>query len=424
MIYVELIARMLTYPKEVLATYSQYFGKIQFKDVIAQDIVRAILESWRLFGEAKIDYLKEKFKDRDDVDLFMKRVSEVQVEGDAKFVVWWIGKALSDMVLSEIKKGELDLGKLRDLVVLASELKDVSEGKILPVEVWDFTSEVGRRLEQKEIDQRVLKTGISLLDEKLKMSDGTLTVFCAPWKRYKSILLTNIGAAALAQGLSVFHVNYEGKKTIWETRYDACLSGVAISRLYAQLSEAERSRIVQVYKNLEKKNARLYLMGGLPQSIGYLEINAELESLKKQGIEFDVIIVDYLNLMKPSKSSAEDWKEQGQSAWDLVSFARRGYITVTAVQAKMEAATRELLKVNDMGRSVVIAQACSSMVAINQNQTEKEQGCIRLSPLAFREGEITKSSIPVEMCLWKMRISRELDKILNPLGDTERVEEF
>lgn len=423
MVYVELIARLLLFSKEILYSYSGYLAKMHFRDVIVTDLIKGILESWSLFNEVKVDYLKERFKDRDDIDLFMRRVSEANVEGDGKFAVWWIGKTLSEMVMAEVKQTE-NIEKARDMVVLALELKEVSEGKVNPVTVWDFGSDLKARIENKNTNKPGMKTGISLLDEQVTMTEGTVTVFVAPWKRYKSILLTNIGAAALAQGKSVFHVHYEGRKQLWEMRYDSCLSGVAYSRLYSQMSESEREKIEKVYAKLGVGNTHLYFMGATPGSAGLVEIMSELEGLKRQGINFDVVVIDYLNLMKSSRGHEEDWKEQGQIAWDLVKLSQRGYTVVTAVQAKMEAATREVLKENDLGRSVVIAQATTSLIAINQNPTEKEQGCIRLSPLNLREKEITKKIIPLEMCLWKMRISREVDAFLNKAFEDEKNEEL
>lgn len=417
--YHEFIARLFAFQKEILNTYSNYLFKIKFRDAIINDLVMEILESWRLFGVIDIDYLKEKFVERDDIDMFMNKVKEIDVVGDEKFNIWWIGKFLSDMLISEIKGRDYSIEKMRDMIVLATELKDIAEGGIVPVRVWDFASSIGLRLETKHIDKVILKTGISLLDEQVKMADRTVTVFVAPWKRYKSILLTNIGALALAQGLSVFHVHYEGKKELWETRYDSCLSGVAISRLYSNLTNEEKGRILRVFGNLKKRGLNLFFMEAQPGGVGYLEIVSELDALKRQGIEFDVLIVDYLNLMKSSRKFSEDWKEQGQLAWDLVKLSQRGYVVVTAVQAKMDSAEREVLRVNDLGRSGIIAQAVTNMVAINQTTTEREQGCIRLSPLAIRSGEITKRMIPIELLLWKMRLSKETEGLLNSLSKEE-----
>jgi hypothetical protein len=135
-----------------------------------------------------------------------------------------------------------------------------------------------------------------------------------------------------------------------------------------------------------------------------------------------VIVVDYLNLLRPSqKGSDSDWQEQGVLAWDLVRLSQLGYIVVSAIQTTREGAEREVLRPADLGRSVVIAQAVTNIIAINQNDVERPQGKIRLGPVALRDNEVTTAQVELNMTLWKMRISDDINRVLDRLVEDDPV---
>jgi len=412
--YLVFLARMIMFPS-LLGVYERWLNTIRLADDVVNDILKGLLKSWKLFSDIKVEFLKQEFSGRDDIDLYMREVSNIDVDGDFDFNRFWVGKFLSRLFFEKSRKVD-DLDNVYSLVLMAYELDEVSRGSYIDISVWDFLDDFNKRIEKKTINRKLLKTGIRELDEQVKMVDGTVTLFIAPWKRYKSILLTNIGAMALAQGFNVFHAHYEGKRELWETRYDSCLTGIAKNRLY-NLTDKEKECFSKVFNNLKNRGVNLYFMSAFPEATGYNEILNELKKLEKNGKFFDVIIVDYLNLMKPIRRFSDDWLEQGQLAWDLVKLSKLGYIVVSAVQSTKQSADRDLIRFSDLGRSVLIAQAVDNLIAINQSLIEREQGVIRLSPLSLRDGEITKSEIRVEMNLWKMRISKELDDYLDKLRE-------
>jgi len=413
--YDEFIARILLFSDTIVPSYESYLRRIKFRDRLVNNIIEKILESWEVFNEVKIEFLREKFKDREDINLFMRKASEIELSGDASFNKYWVGNFMSQSVLDEIRNSDYDADKVRDLSVLASELKNVAEGKITPVRVWDVSSDkkVDERIDFYQAEkEKVLKIGISLFDEQIEMSNGTVTIFMAPFKRYKSITLTNVGAVALAQGYSVFQVHYEGKQKLWEKRYDSCISGIPYNRLYKDLNEKEKNLLKKVYRNVKGK---VYFMKATPKKVGYPEIKNELEKLKKEGIFFDVVIVDYLNLMRPSKKYGDDWIEQGDLAWDLVTLSQEGYIVVSAAQSKMGSVSKEVLGPDDLGRSAVIVQATDNLIALNQNRTEYAGGLLRMNPLVMRYDKVSAQEIRLVMRLFKMRLSDEMDSMFEHL---------
>jgi replicative DNA helicase len=184
------------------------------------------------------------------------------------------------------------------------------------------------------------------------------------------------------------------------------------------MTEGEIDRYRRVYRKIRERGALMHFMRGTPSGTGVVEIENELTTLANQGKHFQVIVIDYLNLLRPSeRNSDSDWQEQGVLAWDLVKLSQMGYIVVSAIQSRREGADREVLRPADLGRSVVIAQAVTNIIAINQTEAEREQGRIRLGPVALRDSEVTASQVELSMNLWKMRISDDINRVLDRLAE-------
>lgn len=401
----------------VLGLYMANIKRIRFAEPLLRELMLGIIDSYEKFGAVNLPYLKDLWKGREDIKLFMQEVSKIKVDYDERYAKYWVGKFLNGMVIDSIDKSKDKQDALREKIVLADDLRNIYEERYQrQIKSWNFFDESEKRLSYKDLNRYRLRTGIGLLDEQVAMVDGTVTVFMAPWKRYKSIILTNMSCLGVAQNMNGFHIHYEGKQSLWETRYDSCLTGLAKDRLYDRLNEGEKEKYRRVYSNLKKQGNQLYFMSGIPQRTGIVEIENEIAKLEKEGLKFQFIVVDYLNLMRPSSKSDDDWLRQGDLAWDLVYLAQKGYIVVTATQATRQGAVREILRPDDLGRTIIVAQAVDNLIAINQSEVEKAQDSIRMSPLSVRDGKITNSKVNLQMALYQMRISRECGTVLDKLA--------
>jgi hypothetical protein len=114
----------------------------------------------------------------------------------------------------------------------------------------------------------------------------------------------------------------------------------------------------------------------------------------------------------------EDWWYQHKVAWDLVRLANSGdigRIVIGALQTKMSAVTAESLRSDQSGRSVAYPQVLDNIIAINQTRDERTEGVLRFSPIVIREGEIKKEHCRVEAELWKIKIAKEMDSLLEEI---------
>lgn len=116
----------------------------------------------------------------------------------------------------------------------------------------------------------------------------------------KSLFLSNLAKNFLEQGLKVVVISLEMSEDVYAQRFDAHISENDIN----SLNETHIDSMAKIKSFYEKHpTASLFIKEYPPKSITCNDIRAYLDSLKLAGYSFDVLIVDYLNLVKSSIKS-------------------------------------------------------------------------------------------------------------------------
>jgi len=147
--------------------------------------------------------------------------------------------------------------------------------------------------------RRPVSTGWREVDDLCRggHGQGELGVVIAPTGAGKSMALVHLGAEALKQGKTVVHYTLELQDTIVASRYDSCLTGYPLSSLLQykeeileMVSDLGGSLIVKEYPT---KSA----------TVGVLRNH--LSRLINRGTEIGMIIVDYGDLLRPTRQRNE-----------------------------------------------------------------------------------------------------------------------
>jgi len=144
-----------------------------------------------------------------------------------------------------------------------------------------------------------VSTGFERIDEICKggLGKSELGVVIAPTGAGKSMVLVHLGAAALKAGKTVVHYTMELQDTVVGNRYDSCISGVPLSDLFSSKN--------QVLLSIKDVPGQLIIKEYPTKSASTETIKQHIERLKKKGIDPDMIIVDYADLLRPTRTSAE-----------------------------------------------------------------------------------------------------------------------
>lgn len=192
----------------------------------------------------------------------------------------------------------------------------------------------------------------------------------------KSVFLSNLAVNFLKQDLAVVVISLEMSEDVYGTRFDAHLSNTDINGLQ-QNEETVISRVKKFHEDHPK--ARLYVKEFPPKTISCNEIDVYLENLKNAGHEFDVIVVDYLNLLKGSSARANDnmFSEGLEVSEKLRAISYKYQKPVlSAVQSNSEGMNNENIGMEHISQSRGVAFTADFLMALYQTQENRENGII------------------------------------------------
>jgi replicative DNA helicase len=121
-----------------------------------------------------------------------------------------------------------------------------------------------------------------------------LGVVVAPTGAGKSMALAHLGAMAVVKGKTVVHYTLELADTVVGQRYDSCITGIELKNLMSM-----KDSIVMAVEHIP---GQLVIKEYPTKSASTRTISTHLEKLKQKGINPDMIIVDYADLLKPTAS--------------------------------------------------------------------------------------------------------------------------
>ena len=121
-----------------------------------------------------------------------------------------------------------------------------------------------------------------------------LGVVVAPTGAGKSMALAHLGAMAVVKGKTVVHYTLELADTVVGQRYDSCITGIDLKNLMTM-----KDAIMMAVEHIP---GQLIIKEYPTKSASTRTISAHLEKLKQKGINPDMIIVDYADLLKPTPS--------------------------------------------------------------------------------------------------------------------------
>ena len=245
-----------------------------------------------------------------------------------------------------------------------------------------------------ENNETKIKTGWDSLDEYTNggfLKDGKmLALFMAQAGLGKSVFLSNLAVNFLKQNLSVVVISLEMSQDVYAQRFDEHISNVDINHLKEHKTTAI-DNIKEFYSKYP--NANLYIKEYPPRSIRPQDIQIYLENLKNSGKKFDVVIIDYLNLVVPNYKSDSMFKD-GLTVSELRALS---YIFncpfISAVQCNTEGMNSEDIDMQHVSESRGIVHTVDFLGALYQRDDDRENGIINMKILKNRlGGRIGKTS--------------------------------
>jgi hypothetical protein len=233
-----------------------------------------------------------------------------------------------------------------------------------------------------------------------------LATFVAETGMGKSLMLSNIAANWLKMNKFVVIVSLEMSETVYATRIDAHLSRISmgaisesLNQLGVKLHEFKRSHF----------DAKLVIKEYPPDSISCSEIRTFIDSLVVSvGRKPDIILVDYINLLKPRTGSKNDnsYARIGTVSQDLraLSYLYKAPV-VSATQCNREGYGTTDPAINNISDSMGIGFVSDFVGQLYQNDGDREAGVLNMKITKNRFGGIINKHMTFDVDYGNLIIS-------------------
>jgi len=235
-----------------------------------------------------------------------------------------------------------------------------------------------------------------------------LGVVVAPTGAGKSMALAHLGAMAVVKGKTVVHYTLELADTIVGQRYDSCITGIELQHLMSM-----KDSIMMAVEHIP---GQLIIKEYPTKSATTRTLNIHLEKLRQKGIEPDMVIVDYADLLKPTPTgfkSQELRHSLGNTYEELRAIAQTWDIPLwTASQTNRSGLNAEVITMEAISEAFNKCFVADFICSISRTMEDKTENKGRMFVAKNRNG-IDGIVYPMEINTAKVHL-----RVLPPDSDS------
>ncbi len=294
-------------------------------------------------------------------------------------------QAMESAILESVgllEKGQFD--KINERMKQALAVGDNTES-----EDYDYFKEITARTQKREdiaagkVMRHGITTGYPELDKHLYhygWGRKELSCMMGAAKSGKSLSLGDFCKNASLAGYNVFYGSCEVAHDIIADRIDAALSDTIMNKMHLT-PLAVKAAIEKAELGSGLFKMRSFASGTLKPSA----LRRILDGYRNEGIVFDLIVIDYADIMAPEHRS-DDLRENLRTIYiDLRALAHDYNAAVlTATQTNREGAKSASPKATDVGDDWNKARTVDILIGLSATDAEKRAGEARLSWLLSR----------------------------------------
>jgi replicative DNA helicase len=283
-----------------------------------------------------------------------------------------------------INKGDVDdFEKCEEILKKALEHGDNNDGI---VDVCDNIDNV-----LSEDYRNPIPTGIEGLDEIMDggLAKGELAIILAAWGVGKTTMITKLANHAKFLGYNVMQIFFEDSTKVIQRKHISCWTKIPLNELQARKTEAKSE-----FKKFEESRGKLKLVKLRSDGTTIPKIKQIIRKNIAQGFKPDLILIDYIDCVLPSKHFNDVNEGQGAVMRELETMLDELDIAGwTATQGNRSSIKADVVEGDQMGGSIKKAQIGHFLVSIAKTLEQKESGKANMAILKSRFG---KSGIVLE----------------------------
>lgn len=256
-------------------------------------------------------------------------------------------------------------------------------------------------------------TGFPFFDKTLGggWNPKTLVVFQGRPKVGKSMVLSNIAGRAFVAGCHVGIATLELSDRKYMKRLGSMILDIPFKNYDALLNNTQVGEVTQRIADLRSKSSHLgeLVVKEFPTGTASA-IDVENYFLKVQqntGKKFTVVVVDYINLMRPMREQGNVYEKIKVISEELRAVAiRNEWCIITATQIKRDAVDDQDLSMSDIAESFGLVHTVDSLFGLIRGPMEKR---MKIKLIANRDGGYTESFKMYRMSYEFAKLTEEYD---------------
>ena len=249
---------------------------------------------------------------------------------------------------------------------------------------WYF-EEVDEHIKELTKIYNAIPTGWKFLDEKIEGGLFPKSLYCLVGQVNigKSIFLGNIAANMVMKNRNTLLISLEMSEFMYSKRISAQLTQIPHHSLKLYTDEL-KEQVKHIERQLESK---LVIKEYAPKTVSVRNIDAYVAKLAHKGFKPEVIVIDYINLLKPSTKNLNSYESVKEIAEQLRAMSFKYNIPiVTASQLNRGAFNTASPGMEGISESIGLAATCDVICSLWQEDEDKELGIINLGMQKNRFG--------------------------------------
>lgn len=233
--------------------------------------------------------------------------------------------------------------------------------------------------------RKPIRTGIGFMDEVMDggLSRGEVAVILAPFGVGKTTMVTKLGSTGLFDGLNVLQIFFEDTVKVIQRKHIACHTGIQLNEL-----SNHKNQLAEIKANLLSNGGVLKLKKFSTDGTTMPMIRNYIRKLISSGFRPDVVLLDYIDCVQPSKHFDDVNAGEGSVMRQFESMASElNFAGWTAIQGNRSAIKSEVVEADQMGGSIKKAQIAHFIVSIAKTLEQKENNTATMAILKSRFGQ-------------------------------------
>jgi len=223
----------------------------------------------------------------------------------------------------------------------------------------------------------------------------------------KSLFLANQAARSVLDGHNVLYISLEMGEDRVAQRLDSIFTRIQQSKLSSRITDIE-SRLDTISQQWDDRG-KLIIKEFPCKRLSVTGLRAYLNQLKNyDDFTPDIIVVDYLELMRTEKDMAE-YQGQERLAQELRGIASEYEALVwTATQTNREGKKVNIITDAELADSYGKIRVCDLVFSINQTEQEFDSGRARLYLMKSRNGR-ARFIVPLKIDYSRLTVGQGVD---------------